>query len=211
MLKIRRKGIPFKFNIMPLFHLITGCKVKLTDGFKLHPRSAVDIQLHSYLYQPLGPFEIFKLAIFFQLTERMARNALKTLQIGDVSRPVRKRSKRPSRSRQRFNNIPALTPIRLPSTPPILGFTGNKADTPLSIVATAGSSPSSCLSTPSQLSMTPMSSSVSTATTPLALDLREEPVMEGVEIATDNISSPSIADSSSVKSCSKPGRSQLQF
>ncbi|XP_059164302.1 uncharacterized protein LOC131947181 isoform X2 [Physella acuta] len=143
--------------------------------------------------------------IYPLLTERMARNALKTLQIGDVSRPVRKRSKRPSRSRQRFNNIPALTPILLPSTPPVLGFTGNKADTPLSIVATAGSSPSSCLSTPSQLSMTPMSSSVSTATTPLALDLREEPVMEGVEIATDNISSPSIADSSSVKSCSKPG------
>ncbi|CAL1545947.1 unnamed protein product, partial [Lymnaea stagnalis] len=137
--------------------------------------------------------------IYPLLTERMARNALKTLEVGVIGRSVRKKNKK---ERQSSSNIPALTLIALPKTPPVVSLGEENIYTPLSSAgATVGSSPCSSLNTPQQTSQTSLASTVST---PHEIDQLEEPVMEGVEITTDNISSPSI-DSSSIKSCSKPG------
>ncbi|KAH9519855.1 hypothetical protein Btru_071075 [Bulinus truncatus] len=133
---------------------------------------------------------------FPMLTERMAISALTALAFQDGQVCSRKKIKR-------------LKQEPMPSSGPntITKPFDSSSLTPLSMKYFSPkivSSPASPLSHLSQAS-TVNSSSLSTATTPLVMEFKEEPVSEGVDIAAYGVSSPSIADSSSVKSCSKPG------
>ncbi|XP_035828652.1 uncharacterized protein LOC101848081 [Aplysia californica] len=146
--------------------------------------------------------------IYPLLSERMARNALRTLETGDIFNTRRKKKRRQLTP----TTLPALTPIPAPRTP-IVPSTSSQDHTPLDDTAsTIGSTlaGSDLLSTPSQQpvitsqSKTPLtSSSASTATTPLQLDVKEEMVLEGVDVSAVPLSSPALSETPS----STPGRS----
>ncbi|BFZ14879.1 hypothetical protein BsWGS_17918 [Bradybaena similaris] len=137
--------------------------------------------------------------IYPLLTEKMARNALKTLmETGDLQRGM---TRKKNKSRQSFAQLPALTPVLCKSEPEDETASTHLNDSS-SLVVSVAATPL----TPSvAASVISLSSPTSAGTAPLDVDLQDEPVMEGVDIAAEIISSPSVTDTSSMKSCGKPG------
>lgn len=139
------------------------------------------------------PIFIF-LSFVFKLTEKLARKCLKTLETGDILRALRRKKKKKRLRRAALSHLPALTPM-----PPL---------TSDSFYLQALCNPVSSNVKEEWSSLhTPVASSAPSLSSPLNLDLPDETVLEGVDIAS-RISSPSVTDvqsSPQVKACSKPG------
>ncbi|GFO45387.1 max gene-associated protein, partial [Plakobranchus ocellatus] len=93
------------------------------------------------------------------------------------------------------------TTIGSPAASELLSKLDNNEATPTSLTANADSSVPSSPTPP----LSQLSSVANTPSTSAATDIKEDAVMEGVDTAADVVSSPSIADSVSSKSCGKPG------
>ncbi|XP_013066150.2 uncharacterized protein LOC106054710 isoform X1 [Biomphalaria glabrata] len=129
--------------------------------------------------------------IYPVLTETMAIDALNALQLQDIQGCTRKRSNRSRSNRKRKRtSLESRVARKRPESNNHTSSLKHGAPAVRSSPASSGSSVPTAVSAP---------------TMPLLRDFKEEPVTEGVDITADGVSSPSIADTSSLKSCSKPG------